>query len=108
MAGRGAVATDEQESVRAELPWGASITARGPGVVIAFIVALSTASIAFLVWQHDVGTKAALSAVQNSVEDLTYVMTLPQDKREQLQLTMPDSLAAKMRRRHGRPDRDGE
>lgn len=91
----------QEEQIQAEGPFGLKISGTGPNTVLALLMVLCFVAVAALVWMHHTDERANVDELKNSVAEMVYVLSLPQDKREKLQLTMPDSLRRKVAARRG-------
>ena len=82
--------------------WGVMIELRGLTVIMASVF-LIVAAVLIGLFLHDRDSQSALTrllveqtATTQAVQEFTYVITLPQDKRDALKLQMPDSLRKKL------------
>lgn len=94
--------------VKVSGPMGFSLEAVGAKAGAALLAVAATGLIVWMIDRHD--TKAEVKAEQNhrevmgALSEMVYVLTLPQERREKLNLSMPDSLRGKVRRERGERD----
>ncbi len=95
----------EDLSVRG--PFGLSAHASGPNTMIALLIVVCFSGIVFLGWVHhnelqaaQAQTAAHIQRIEDHFGETAYILTLPQEKREQLRLDMPESLRQKTHRRN--------
>lgn len=94
-----------EDTVKVSGPMGFSLEAAGARAAAALFAVGITALLVWMIDRHD--TKAIEKAEQNhrevmgALSEMVYVLTLPQDRREALNLSMPDSLRGKVRRDRG-------
>lgn len=80
--------------------FGLHLITRGRDVVL---VALFLSVVAFLVWGgwlHHTQMQATNQRLEQQIVEMVYVLSLPQDKRDALNLAIPSSLRQKVRRQH--------
>ncbi len=89
-------------------PFGFTARASGPNTMIALLICICFAGIIFLGYLHHNENQAAQAQVSAHIQrieehfgETAYILTLPQDKREQLRLDMPESLRQKSRHNRG-------
>ena len=82
--------------------WGVMIELRGLTVIMSAVF-LIVAAVLVGLFLHDRDSQSALTrllveqtATTQAVQEFTYVITLSQEKRDQLRLQMPDSLRKKL------------
>lgn len=91
------------QSVDITTPMG-SISARGSQAILVVLVATILAGVAWAGYKHHEINEQKLDALAERMSEVVYVISLPQDKREALNLSMPASL----RRQQARRDRREE
>lgn len=96
----------QTDTFRVKIPGGGEVSATGKETVVLLLVCLCFSGMAYLIWSHDANDREFqtkfVRAQQEMIEQQrahTYVLTLPQDKREQLHLDMPDALRTRGRHR---------
>jgi hypothetical protein len=87
------LANDDALEVTSPTGWKAAVKGRD----LMFVILLLSACA--LGYAHHDASRADLREVKDKFEEMIYVLSLPQAEREKLNLTMPDSLRVKMRRR---------
>lgn len=76
--------------------FGVKAKVSGADLKIFVLILIVAGVLAYFIWDHDRRDTEHLTAMLNSVQELTYVMTLTADERKELQLGMPDSLRKKV------------
>ena len=87
--------------IKIPVPWSQKpIEIRGLGTIVALTFLCSAGGL-YLIYEskgeHEKLTQVAHS-IESAVSEQTYVLSLPQEEREQLKITMPASLRTKIRR----------
>lgn len=90
-----------EESVDIKTPMG-SISARGSQAVAVVLAATVLVGAAWAGYKHHEINEQKLDALAERMSEVVYVISLPQEKREALNLSMPPSL----RRQQARRERD--
>lgn len=62
------------------------------------VILVLICALAWYMWWHHAATEALLQKNLEATNALTYVISLPQDKRESLNLAMPESLRRQLKR----------
>lgn len=91
------------DEVRAEGPFGIGIKARGPNASLSVLIVLCAVSLVGFGYVHHTEEKAGVDELKATMGEVVYMLSLKQEDREKLQLTMPDSLRGKTRH-HREPD----
>jgi hypothetical protein len=79
--------------------FGMELNATGQNLIW-FLVALSViGAFTYFLYMHHVSTQEADTKILEKLNEMVFVMSLPQDKRDRLEIEMPDSLRAKIRRK---------
>lgn len=85
----------DDDSLEVTSPTGWKAAAKGRDVI--FVILLLGACA--LGYAHHDASRSDLREVKDKFEEMIYVLSLPQTEREKLNLTMPDTLRQKIRRR---------
>lgn len=94
----GARRVGDDPSLAVDGPFGIRATVSGAGLVNAVFVVSVIGLILTALWYHNTLTVEDNTKVQRKLDELVWVMSLPDDKRRALDLPMPESLRDKMRR----------
>ena len=88
-----------KDSFTIEGPFGLKGKFRGLNVLVglALVVLSVLSTILYFHMQDERSVLVALKEVAKSTRELTYVITLPQDKREGLHMDMPESLRSRLK-----------
>lgn len=89
------------DSVNIKTPLG-SLNAKGPQAAVVVLAATIIVGVAWAGYRHHESNEQKLDALAERMSEVVYVISLPQDKREALNLSMPPSL----RRQQSRRERD--
>lgn len=89
------------DSVDIKTPLG-TVSAKGSQAVAVVLAATVLAGIAWAGYKHHEINEQKLDSLAERMSEVVYVISLPQEKREALNLSMPPSL----RKQQGRRDRD--
>lgn len=90
-------AMPQEESVNIKTPLG-TVSAKGSQAVAVVLVATIVAGVAWAGYKHHEINEQKLDALAERMSEVVYVISLPQDKREALNLSMPSSLRKQTRR----------
>ena len=102
---------EDTENLELHTPGGWKARATGPNIMVVLVVLLCTATLALMMYQHD---QILISAVAQRDKDTgvllgllieakeardeqTYIMSLNEEQRAKLKLTMPNSLRQRIR-----------
>ena len=92
----------EEDSVDIKSPFG-NIKVGGANTVLVLIVLLGFAAIAYMIRDHDIRSNernqemiVSQNKIHSSMQDMTYVLTIPETERQRLRLSMPDGLRHRM------------
>ena len=94
MPGDGVAAQEETFGVKA---FGMELNATGQNLVWLVLALAVVGGFAYFLYMHHTTTQEADSRILDKLNEMVFVMSLPQDKREKLEIDMPDSLRAKIR-----------
>ena len=87
-----------------EGPFGLKARLFGRDLTTVMLLMICAGGILYLIWQHDHNITESLKLVERNqqmlyeqMEDMIYVMSLPEQQRDKLKMAMPDSLRKKLR-----------
>jgi len=80
--------------IEAQTPMGWKFRARGSLVIIILLAG----ALGYFLWRHDETSKDQGAATIQAIQEMAFVLTLTEEERKALQLTMPASMRERMRR----------
>lgn len=79
--------------------FGMELNATGQSLIW-FLLGLGvTGGFAYFLYMHHTTSQQENTKILDKLNEMVFVMSLPQDKRDRLEIEMPDSLRAKIRRK---------
>ena len=95
-------AMDAEETVGVKA-FGMELNATGQNLIWLILALAVVGGFSYFLYMHHTTTQEADSKILEKLNGMVFVMSLPQDKRDKLEIEMPDSLRAKIRRK---PNKD--
>lgn len=90
----------KRRSIKIPVPWSSNpIEIRGYDFILILLVAAVPFG-AYFLYELKTDSNTAHTKIFEALEVHTYVLSLPQDKRDALNISMPDSLRKKVRNRN--------
>lgn len=96
-----------QDDIEIKLPFGVTVRASGKQVTLIILVVLGAVMAVIALREHDTATQKATGEillkqqeVVESLDNVGYILTLKQDEREALKLTMPHKLRRQLQERN--------
>lgn len=96
--GEAVVQAPEQDAFEATGPLGIHFKGTGPIGMLALMIVCGFSGVVALFYYHHQDVKSDSLKIEASVSEMVYVMSLPDEERRKLRLSMPDSMRAKVRR----------
>jgi preprotein translocase subunit YajC len=90
------VAAEETVAVKA---FGMELNATGQNLIWLVLALSVVGGFAYFLYMHHSATQEADNRILEKLNEMVFVMSLPQDKRDRLEIEMPDSLRSKLRRK---------
>ena len=94
MPGDGVAAQEETVGVKA---FGMELNATGQNLIWLVLALAVVGGFSYFIYMDHTTSQEADSKILEKLNEMVFVMSLPQDKREKLEIDMPDSLRAKIR-----------
>lgn len=83
---------------------GVEVHAAGQKVIWTMIALAVVGAFGYFMYLHHTATVADDQRITEQLNEMIYILALPQEKRDKLQLDMPDSLRAKIRHPRGQDE----
>lgn len=99
--GNGDVAAPQQQpqdAFEATGPLGIHLKGTGPIGMLALLIVCGFAGIVAVLYYHHQDVKSDAQHLESSMSEMVFVMSLSDEERKKLRLSMPDSLRSKLRR----------
>lgn len=87
---------DSNESLNIDA-LGVKVKAQGADLKVPLLVVMAFGALGYMGWQHHESQTRDAQRMSEQLSELVYVMSLTQEDRNRLQLSMPDSLRRKVR-----------
>lgn len=86
-----------EDNLAVEGPFGVKATAHGANVMIALLICVCFSGAIFLGWIHHTESLSEMREVTKTLNEIKYVLSLPEAKRGDLDITKPESLRKRRR-----------
>ncbi len=97
MPGDGVAAQEETVGVKA---FGMELNATGQNLIWLILALAVVGGFAYFLYMHHTTSQEADSKILEKLNEMVFVMSLPQDKRDKLEIEMPDTLRARIRHKN--------